>query len=69
MVVEKNCKLSCRVEYAATVTGLILLAAILLLIAFATGLIIWVWLILVWLAVEIGKATLKLRACLNKCDQ
>lgn len=69
MVVEKNCKLSCRVEYAATVTGLLLLAAILLLIAFATGLIIWVWLIIVWLAVEIGKATLKLRACLNKCDQ
>ena len=69
MVVEKNCKLSCRVDYAVTLAGLLLLAAILLLIAFATGLIIWVWLILVWLAVEISKATIKLRACLNKCDQ
>ena len=69
MVVEKNCKLSCRVEYAATLTGLFLLAAILLLLAFLTGNFIWVWLILVWLAVEIGRATIKLRACLNKCDQ
>jgi len=69
MVVEKNCKLSCRAEYAATLTGLVLLAAILLLLAILTGNIIWVWLIIVWLMVEVGRATVKLRACLNKCDE
>ncbi len=69
MVVEKNCKLSCRAEYAATLTGLFLLAAILLILAFLTGNFIWAWLILIWLAAEISRATIKLRSCLNKCDQ
>ena len=69
MMVEKNCKLSCRVEDAATMTGLVLLAAILLLSAILTGNIIWIWLIIAWLTVEGGRATAKLRACLNKCDE
>lgn len=69
MVVEKNCKLSCRIEYAATLTGLVLLAAILLALAILTGNFIWAWVIVIWFIVEVGRATIKLRACLDKCDQ